>query len=189
MESTINLTEQINEDSDNQLNFKQLSLRQKILYLKRIITVEPLVCCYILPLLIASLAVQTLQLQMACRVNLQLNDTICSDLLSDNNTEYEKQVEIAVTEMLPWKTALSTTIPSVLVLFFGSYSDRHKRRKPFLISPIVGEFFATVVLIFCVINISAWPMQVAGLAESFFSCPYWKYNNYDDGGLRLCSRG
>lgn len=177
MSSTINLTssqetnlnENINQEQEkSETTFKKLSLYKKLVYIKNIITVEPVLCLYILPAFIAPIAVQNLQIQMACRVNLQLNDTICSDLLSLNNTNYEKDVQVQVTGMIPWKTPLSTAIPSILVLFFGSYSDRHKKRKPFLMMPLFGEFISTICFMFCAMNITKWPMEVAGLAESLF---------------------
>lgn len=148
--------------------FKDLSLLKKLLFVKNILTVEPFLCCYIMPSLISVLAVANLTHQMACRVNLQFNDTICSDLLSPNNTEYEKQVEVTALSMLPWKTPLGSSIPAIMVLFLGSYSDRHRKRKPFLLMPLLGELLSTTGFIFCALNLSTWRMEISGIAESLF---------------------
>ncbi|GLV39720.1 uncharacterized protein CBL_08214 [Carabus blaptoides fortunei] len=149
-------------------SFKDLSLLQKVLFVKNILTVEPFLCCYVMPTLIAVLAVANLKHQMACRVNLQFGDTICSDLLSPNNTEYEKQVEVMALSMLPWTTPLSSSIPAVMVLFLGSYSDRHRKRKPFLLMPLLGELMSTTGFILCALNLSTWRMEISGVAENLF---------------------
>lgn len=167
-ESTIELQENGNQPEKTVQNFKDLSLLKKLLFVKNILTVEPFLCCYIVPSLISVLAVANLTHQMACRVNLQFNVTICSDLLSPNNTEYEKQVEVTALSMLPWKTPLSSSIPAIMVLFLGSYSDRHRKRKPFLLMPLLGELLSTTGFIFCALNLSTWPMEISGIAESLF---------------------
>lgn len=69
--------------------------------------------------------------------------------------------------MAGWKSVVQSSIPCVLILFCGSWSDRHRRRKPCMIIPIVGEFLADIGLILCT-YFNGWPMEYGGIVQSFF---------------------
>lgn len=62
-----------------------LSWSEKCKYIRNNITVEPILACYIIPSVLASLATQNLNLEKACRVNLAYSDDIC-DALSRRDT-------------------------------------------------------------------------------------------------------
>lgn len=64
------------------------SLREKYLYFKRNITVEPMLACYIMPSVLAGLATQNLNLEKACRVNLAYGDEICDALTRRDTANY-----------------------------------------------------------------------------------------------------
>lgn len=64
------------------------SLREKYLYFKRNITVEPMLACYIMPSVLAGLATQNLNLEKACRVNLGYGDVICDALTRRDTANY-----------------------------------------------------------------------------------------------------
>ncbi|GLV35891.1 uncharacterized protein CBL_09891 [Carabus blaptoides fortunei] len=144
------------------------SVRNKIKHYCSYITVEPILCCYTLPYILASIAIQNLTLQMACKVNLGYNASVCNDLLYSNSTSVEMQVQKEVAKLLIWKRPLSTVIPAFLIMFMGSYSDRYKIRKPFLLIPLVGDFLATIGYILCTIYQANWPMESAALFETLF---------------------
>lgn len=57
-----------------------MSLIEKYKYITSNITVEPLVLCYIMPSVLAQLATQNLNLEKACRVNMNYGDLICDSL-------------------------------------------------------------------------------------------------------------
>jgi PCFT/HCP family folate transporter-like MFS transporter 1/3 len=86
----------------------------------------------ILPSCLLGLATQNLNLEKACRVNLNYGDEIC-DLITkrqaQNYTAEEKAVQQLVAGMQGWKTILQSFLPCLLILFWGSWSDRHQRRK------------------------------------------------------------
>lgn len=69
--------------------------------------------------------------------------------------------------MAGWKTALQSALPCMMILFWGSWSDRHGRRKPCMLMPIVGEFMAAIGLILCT-YFEKVPMEVAGVTEALF---------------------
>lgn len=57
-----------------------MSLRQKYNKITKSITVEPLLLCYVVPGTLAALAIQNLNLDKACRINLNYGDLICDAL-------------------------------------------------------------------------------------------------------------
>ncbi|ETN65245.1 MFS transporter, PCFT/HCP family, solute carrier family 46 (folate transporter), member 1/3 [Anopheles darlingi] len=123
------------------------SLREKYLYFKRNITVEPMLACYIMPSVLAGLATQNLNLE--------------------RRAAEEEMVQHLVARMAGWKTVLQSALPCLLILFWGSWSDRHGRRKPCMLIPIVGEFLTAIGLILCTYFESV-PMEVAGITEALF---------------------
>lgn len=188
--STLELQEN-GKASESTTKFKDLSLKYKIKYIKNVITVEPLLCCYILPTLLGLLAIQNMSLELACRVNLKniitendgnttdellekidFDDELCTKLLNNEPTNSSAAAEVyiqkLVASMITWKTPLQSAVPAVLVLFIGNYSDRHKLRKPFLIMPLIGEIMSAIGFMFCAANRYRWPMEAVGVSEALF---------------------
>lgn len=64
---------------------KKMSFREKFKYITSNITVEPIVICYVMPSVLSSLATQNINLEKACRVNLNYGKEIC-DALSNRQT-------------------------------------------------------------------------------------------------------
>lgn len=149
-------------------SWKQMTPRQKCRYLWDNITVEPVLACYIMPSVFASLATQNLNLEKACRVNLGYTKEVC-DALSNRNTanytEEEAAVQQLVASMGVWKTTLNAAFPAFIILFGGAWSDRWGRRKPCIVIPILGEFFTVLGLIICTYFFYELPMEVVGFIE------------------------
>ncbi|KAJ9600011.1 hypothetical protein L9F63_009695, partial [Diploptera punctata] len=135
-----------NEVSEESL-LKKMTFRQKWNYILGNITVEPMLACYVMPCVLAMLATQNLNLEKACR---------------------EVEVQQLVAGMTVWKTMLQSSVPAMLMLFLGSWSDRHGRRKPCMLLPIIGEFMTCIGLILCTYFFYELPMEVAGVAEALF---------------------
>lgn len=133
-------------------------------------TVEPMFGCYILTSMLTGLATQNLNLQKACRVNLGLGESVCSALDNRNASADDAGGEIAVQQLVAdqmiWKTIIQSGIPSVLIMFIGSWSDRNRKRKPCMLVPVVGELMSTIGLMLCVYFFDELPMEVTGLVES-----------------------
>ncbi|XP_037938509.1 tetracycline resistance protein, class A-like [Teleopsis dalmanni] len=147
---------------------KRLSWSERLNVIIRNITVEPMLACYIMPSVLSSLATQNLNLEKACRVNMNYGDTVCDALTRRETANYtleEETVQQMVARMVAWKTIIQSLFPCLLILFWGSWSDRHHRRKPCILIPIVGEFIGIVGLMLCVYY-ERTPMQVVALAES-----------------------
>ncbi|XP_033225473.1 uncharacterized protein LOC117178243 isoform X3 [Belonocnema kinseyi] len=151
--------------------WKTMSLKQKWNFFTSNITVEPMVACYIMPSVLASLATQNLNLEKACRVNLAYSDEVCSALAARNTSglaEQEMSVQQLVAGMQTWKTALQSGLPTILILFLGAWSDRTGLRKPCMLLPIVGEFLTSISLIACTYWFYELPMEAAGLSEALW---------------------
>lgn len=155
----------VNTETDS----KKSSLKTKFMGLFNMITVEPMLCFYVFPQMLSSIAVNVLTFQMACRVNLNFNETICDDLLSLNNSAYEMQVQKEAAKLMVWKKPLATLVPAILILFMGSYSDRYHIRKPFLLTPLFGEVLLSISYLLCTAYKSLLPMEVLAGSEAFFT--------------------
>jgi MFS transporter, PCFT/HCP family, solute carrier family 46, member 3 len=113
-------------------SWKEMTFKEKCKHIKANITVEPMIACYIMPSVLAGLATQNLNLEKACRVNLDYGSEVCDALSArqtSNYTEQEREVQTLVAWMQGWKTVLQSLMPCLLILFWGSWSDRHGRRK------------------------------------------------------------
>ncbi|XP_050538919.1 solute carrier family 46 member 3-like [Daktulosphaira vitifoliae] len=154
---------------DNNETWKSMSLTSKAKFMFKHCTVEPMLGCYIVSSVLASLATQNLNLQKACRVNLRLNESICYALENRDTANFAKEevmVQELVADMIIWKTILQSSIPSILIIFIGSWSDRNHKRKPCMLMPIIGEFLTSIGLLVCTYYFYELPMEVAGLVES-----------------------
>ncbi|XP_003703016.1 putative peptidoglycan muropeptide transporter SLC46 [Megachile rotundata] len=151
--------------------WKSMTLRQKWSYFTSSITVEPMIACFVIPSMLASLATQNLNLEKACRVNLAYSDEVCTALAMRNTTGYEVE-EIAVQQLVAgmqtWKTALTSGLPTILILFMGAWSDRTGLRKPCMLLPIVGEFLSSVSMLLCTYFFYEVPMEGTGVLEALW---------------------
>lgn len=94
---------------------------------------------------------------------------VCFGLENKNITffpEEEVRVQQEVADMLIWQTIIQSSIPCILVIFIGSWSDRHRKRKPCMLVPIVGEIVRNIGLLLCVHYFYQFRMEVAGLVEA-----------------------
>lgn len=160
-----------NEMKCNEIKCNEMTISENVRSVFRNITVEPLKFFHMLPAYFANLATQNLNLEKACRVNLNYSNEVCSALSLRQTGGFEieeSNVQKLVTNMSVWTMPLRSFIPPLLVLFLGSWSDRNKRRKPLMLIPIVGEFISCVGLLICVFYFFELPMEVAGFVESFF---------------------
>ncbi|KAI8428712.1 hypothetical protein MSG28_007413 [Choristoneura fumiferana] len=93
------------------------SLREKIKYVKDNITIEPALACYVIPGALTRLATQNLNLDKACRVNLNYGDEVCDSLIARESNKYLKQ-ELAVQELVASMEDESSDVCGFLKSFF-----------------------------------------------------------------------
>lgn len=116
------------------------------------VTVEPILVFYVLPSVMSSLAMQNLNLEKACRVNYHFNEEICDALSARNKSGYnatdEQAVQTLVATINAYKNVVQSIVPSFLLIFLGAWSDKHGRRKPCIMMPLIGET-VTIIAFLC----------------------------------------
>lgn len=131
--------------SETKLNGRIIEFIKKAWALRSTVTVEPYVICYVLPSVLAGLAVQNLCLEKSCLVNLKYDIQTCDHIMQGrtlNYTEQEKNVQKMVASMTAWSFPLQTALPGILTLFVGAWSDRTGNRKSFMVLPILGKLIS-----------------------------------------------
>lgn len=79
----------------------------------------------------------------------------------------EVQIQKLVAQMTGWKMAINSAVPCLVILFFGSWSDRHNRRKPCILVPLFGQIMMAFALLLCVYFENS-PIEMAIFVEVFF---------------------
>lgn len=159
------------EVEGSEVQSSEMSRLSKFEYVMGNITVEPMLALYVMVSVMSSLTTQNLSLEKACRVNLNYSDVVCTALTNretNNYTVEEAAVQQLVAGMISWKTVVQSALPSFLMLFLGSWSDRMGVRKPCMLLPILGEILTSIGLIVCTYFFYELPMEVAGVVESLF---------------------
>ncbi|XP_031763048.2 solute carrier family 46 member 3-like isoform X2 [Galleria mellonella] len=156
------------DDTDN---WEELNFVQKTKRMMSLITVEPILACYVMPSVLSALATQNLYLEKACRVNLAYEHHICDALTrreTQNYTFEEEAVQKLVASVAGWKTVLQSFLPCGILIFLGAYSDRVGQRKFCMLLPIIGEFLTSVGLIVNTYFFYELPVEVAAVTEAIF---------------------
>lgn len=158
-------------EKDEEVSLEKLSLLQKLKRIISLITVEPILACYVMPSVLSVLATQNLYLEKACRVNLQFDHHICDALTRRETANYtveEEAVQTLVASVTGWKTVLQSFLPCGILIFLGAYSDRVRQRKVCMLLPIIGEFLTSIGLIVNTYFFYELPIEVAAVTEAIF---------------------
>lgn len=127
-----------------------MTILEKLKFARANITVEPVLALFVMPSVLAMLATQNLNLDKACRVNLGFGDDVCTALRlrkRANHTFEEEEVQKLIASVQAWKSIVHTSLPTLLMLFIGAWSDKTGKRKICMLMPIFGEFMT------CLLNI------------------------------------
>lgn len=156
---------------DDEGSWKDLDFFEKARRMFSLITVEPILACYVMPSVLSALATQNLYLEKACRVNLQFPHHVCDALTRRDTVNYtaeEEAVQTLVASVAGWKTVLQSFLPCFVLIFLGAYSDRVGQRKFCMLLPIVGEFLTSIGLIINTYFFYQLPLEVAAVTEAIF---------------------
>lgn len=162
-----NLKDEIVDDT----SMKGLNIFQKARRMVSLITVEPILACYVMPSVLSALATQNLYLEKACRVNLRFGDHVCDALTKRETANYtfeEEAVQTLVASVAGWKTVLQSFLPCFILMFLGAYSDRVGQRKFCMLIPIIGEFLTSIGLIVNTYFFYELPVEAAAVTEAIF---------------------
>ncbi|XP_025205980.1 uncharacterized protein LOC112602231 [Melanaphis sacchari] len=157
-----------NSDADEN-GWQKMSFMSKAAFVARNVSVEPMLGVFQLSMIMSSLTTQNLNMQKACRVNLNLDNTVCYALENKNALSYpdeEVTVQKLVAKMMLWQSLFQNMVPCILVMFVGSWSDRNRKRKPLMLLPIIGEIVRNIGLLACVFFFYELPMEIAGIIET-----------------------
>lgn len=134
----------LKEDEEKEV---QMTFREKVVDVFRNITLEPCLLMFIVSAMINVTATQNLNLEKACRVNLNFSDEICDSLKVqdiDSQNEYERETQKLLARAMSWRTYLAATVPCILALFVGSFSDKTGHRKFFMIISVTGQILVGI---------------------------------------------
>lgn len=155
-------------EEEPKIKNRSLCTKAKLIFLN--ITVEPILVLYVIPSMMSSLAMQNLNLEKACRVNYKFDNQICDALTQRNRSGYTDETEQAVQKLVAsmnaYKNIVQSLLPSILLIFLGSWSDRHKRRKPCIVLPIIGEAISVAGFIISVYFFYELPLQFNTFCEA-----------------------
>lgn len=134
------------------------------------ITVEPVGALFILSCILTMLTTQNLNLDKACRVNLNFTTEICNKLrLQDTeglNDTYEVAAQRLTASAMAWRSVITATIPSILALFVGSWSDLTGHRKIFIMIPMMGQILICISNMINVFFFYQLPLEVLVFSEA-----------------------
>ncbi|KAK9873130.1 hypothetical protein WA026_021365 [Henosepilachna vigintioctopunctata] len=135
-----------------------------------VVSVEPTVFISMFSSIMYQLGVQNLYLEKACRVEIGFNQSVCDAMTIRNGSGYETsqetEVQKLVTQMMALRAFIQGTFPVIVVIFAGSWSDRHNRRKPLILFPILGEILCCVLLIVNSVFFYELPLIFSTLGDS-----------------------
>lgn len=148
-----------------------VSLKNRIIAFFKFFTVEPLLFCFVLPYIISSIAVQKLNLEKACRADLNYTETVCSNAISGNfednlTSEAVSGAQTMVADMAAWTQPLQNGIPAIAILFIGAWSDKTGNRKALMLVPVLGELVSTLGLIVATYLFLELPLWITGVIEA-----------------------
>lgn len=158
-------------NTDKIKDSKSVTFLERIKMLLNFFTVEPFLLCYILPSVISALAVQKLNMEKACRVDLNFTEDVCSRAVAgdvDDNITLEALdgAQRLVADMTAWKQPLQSGIPAIVILLVGAWSDKTGNRKALMLVPILGELISAFGLILTTYYFLEWPLWITGLIEA-----------------------
>ncbi|KAK9871627.1 hypothetical protein WA026_013008 [Henosepilachna vigintioctopunctata] len=151
-------------------HFEPKQKRGKIKKILSKLTVEPLLLFFCFSSTMHSQTTQNLYLEKTCRVHLAYNVSVC-DAMSDRTLggyteEQEAEVQKYVSKLVGIATFIQGFFSVSLILFLGSWSDRHSLRKPLILIPMLGELTALCLLILNTIFFEEIPVIFTAISAS-----------------------
>lgn len=134
------------------------------------ITVEPSMLLFIMSAMIGMMTTQNLNLEKACRVNLNFTNEVCNSLKAqnvDSQNANEKEVQKLMATAMAARTYITATVPCLIALFVGAWSDKTGHRKVFLIISICGQFLVCINNMINVYFFMELPLEVLVFSEAF----------------------
>lgn len=126
--------------------------------LKGKVTVEPVVFVYFLTMVFSACMSTNLLLYKACDPTGAIAQRVGSKC--DNETVAQH----VVAPINGWKALFQQLVSVVIVMFMGTWSDRHGcRRRPLILLPVVGQITADLLSVYCAVRWSVSPALTAAM--------------------------
>ena len=126
------------------------------------VALEPVFFLFCVNLGLTGISKQSLYMSKACLINLNYNETICSNIF--NHSDIQKETQKFVSEIQAYNGMLQSAPSIIFTLFAGPLSDTYGR-KPLIISSLFGYLILNVVFL---IN-SFWFYELKVFLSPLFS--------------------
>ncbi|RZF42731.1 hypothetical protein LSTR_LSTR014312 [Laodelphax striatellus] len=128
------------------------------------LSVELVLFLYFMAYMMTSVVEESLFIDKACRINLNLSTNICDNISSEENESYKKKVQLVVSNFRQYESMAMHAVPTVLALFLGAWSDRHGRKLPMLLG-LGGAVLYALMIIVNIVN--DWPLETVLYTATF----------------------
>lgn len=162
------MNEEVKNENYNTKGKLNTMSKQRVKCILETVTIEPLLVLYEITTKLAEPAIKTMELEKSCKVSNLFNNTICELVLKStiqNIEDQNFQVQESISTMNLWLAPITTIVPLLMVLFLGSYSDKHNIRKPFLLIPIIGEILSIIGCLICAVFMTQTNLQTLGVMK------------------------
>lgn len=173
MELTETKDHKNNEVSEKNDVVTPVTWSQRLRMFINFFTVEPFLLCYVLPIAISGLAVQKLNLEKACRADLGLSESVCFSAVNGDFDENDTLATVAqlnssilVSDMTAWQHPLSSSLPAIVILNVGAWSDKTGNRKALMLIPVIGEIISSIGLLLATYFFLEWPLWATALIQA-----------------------
>lgn len=171
-------TDPLKENTGAQNEEKTRTFKETCCYAIKNVTVEPTMLLFVSATVLSLFVSQNLILEKACRVNLNYTSDVCDGLKQQTmgqQNEYERDVQKLVAVALAKKTLIAASIPCIMALFVGSWSDKTGRRKIFLLTPLTGQLLIAVNGLINTYFFKQLPLEAVVYPEGVFEglCGSW----------------
>ncbi|GLG98998.1 Uncharacterized protein GBIM_05543 [Gryllus bimaculatus] len=122
------------------------------------ITVEPVMFFYMFAFALTSVVEQAFYVDKACRVNMNYSDEICSNLHLEENKEWNKKVQIIVSNFHQYNQIATHAVPIVLAFFLGSWSDL-RGRKIIILMGLFGKLYFSCMIVVNALQ-KSWALEI-----------------------------
>lgn len=140
-------TDPLQGNNEEDVEKTKRTRKETCLSVMKNVTVEPTMFMFVLAIIITVLTSQNLNIEKACRVNLNFTTEICDALraqtLGEQN-EFERAVQHLVAQAMSWRTYITASVPCMLALFIGSWQDKTGHRIFFVTYAITGQFLGCI---------------------------------------------
>jgi len=127
------------------------------------VSVEPVVLFYFLTMVYSGCLSTNLLLYKACDPTGAIASQVGSKCQNEANAQH------VVAPINGWKALVQYLVPIALAMAAGTWSDRHGRRRPLIVPPIVGQILADALSLYCTVVWSISPALTAALQVAALS--------------------